>query len=288
MTSMTGHGRGEARAAGWTAVVECFSVNRKNAEVVCHAERGATWLEPAVRERVLARIARGRVQVNLTLDHADGASVRVLDAARAAAFVREARALQKTLKLPGEMTISDVLLAPGVARSQEPAGDGAKKATLAALDSALDGLAATREREGAALKKVLLKSAKTVAALAKKISPLAAATSTLQRDAMLGRIAQAGIDVRTDDPRLLTEVALLAERGDVTEELHRAASHIDQFLEKLSAEGPVGRTLEFLTQELGREFNTLGSKSANTAISRLVIDAKAELDRIREQLANIE
>lgn len=289
MTSMTGHGRGEARAAGWTAFVECFSVNRKNSEVVCHAERGAAWLEPAVRERVLTRIARGRVQVNLTLEHdGNGASVRVLDAARAGAFVREARALQKTLKLPGDVTISDVLSAPGVARSREPAGNGAKKAALAALDSALDGLVATREREGTSLKKVLLKSAKTVAAIAKKISPLAESSSILQRDAMLARIAQSGIDIRRDDPRLLTEVALLAERGDVTEELHRAASHIDQFLEKLAAGGPVGRTLEFLTQELGREFNTLGSKSANTEISRLVIDAKAELDRIREQLANIE
>jgi uncharacterized protein (TIGR00255 family) len=97
-----------------------------------------------------------------------------------------------------------------------------------------------------------------------------------------------GGGVSADDPRIATEVAIFAERCDTTEELERAASHIAQFREKLAADGPVGRTLEFLAQELGREFNTVGSKSQDAAISRLVIEAKSELDRIREQLANIE
>jgi uncharacterized protein (TIGR00255 family) len=96
------------------------------------------------------------------------------------------------------------------------------------------------------------------------------------------------VPIAADDPRLLTEVVLQAERGDITEELDRAASHIDQFREKLTGKGPVGRTLEFLTQELGREFNTIGAKSSDVQLARHIIEAKAELERIREQLANIE
>jgi uncharacterized protein (TIGR00255 family) len=108
------------------------------------------------------------------------------------------------------------------------------------------------------------------------------------RETLHKRIERAGLSLTADDPRLAAEVAIFAERCDITEDLERAASHIAQFREKLDAKGPVGRTLEFLAQELGREFNTLGSKSAHTTISRLVIEAKSELDRIREQLANIE
>ena len=285
---MTGHGRGEARTKTWTAVVECFSVNRKTAEIVFHSERGASWLEPVVRERALSRVARGRVQVNLTLTHANGASGGILDSARAAVFLAEARALQKKLHVAGEITISDVLHAPGVVRSAEPSGEGVKETVVAALDHALDGLVATRSREGKALRLVLERAIKQLGAIAKRISPLAKRVTLQQRESLLRRVARAGIGIAGDDPRLLTEVVLLAERGDITEELDRAASHIDQFREKLASDGPVGRTLEFLAQELGREFNTIGSKSSDAELARLIISAKAELDRIREQLANIE
>lgn len=288
MTSMTGHGRGEARTKTWTAVVECFSVNRKTAEVVFHSERGAAWLEPVVRERAMASVARGRVQVNLTLAHAGGAAGGILDSSRAAVFVQEARALQKKLHLPGEITISDVIGAPGVVRSAEPSGEGVKETVLAALDQALEGLVATRRREGKTLQKVLDKAITRLGGIAKKISPLARNVTLQQRESLLRRVARAGVSLAKDDPRFLTEVALLAERGDITEELHRAASHIGQFREKLSEDGPVGRTLEFIAQELGREFNTIGSKSSDAELARLIIEAKAELDRIREQLANIE
>ncbi len=288
MTSMTGHGRGESRTKGWTAVVECFSVNRKTAEVVFHSDRGASWLDPAVRERTLACVARGRVQVNLTLSHPEGASGGILDSARAAVFAAEARALQKKLSLHGELTLSDVLRAPGVVRSAEPSGEGVKEVVLAALDQALAGLVSTRRREGRALQMVLDKAIKRLGGIARKISPLASRVTVQQRESLLRRVARSGVGIPADDPRLLTEVVLLAERGDITEELHRAAIHIGQFREKLASEGPVGRTLEFLAQELGREFNTMGSKSSDAELARWIVEAKAELDRIREQLANIE
>lgn len=164
---MTGHGRGEAKTKTWTATVECYSVNRKSAEVVFHSERGAAWLEPFVRESVLARIARGRVQVNLLLNHTSGKS-NFFDEQRAAAFVSEARRLQKKLGVGGEITISDVLAAAGLETSTKPEGEAPREVVLAALEKALTGLVATRNREGATLQKVLGKSVNHLAAITKK------------------------------------------------------------------------------------------------------------------------
>jgi uncharacterized protein (TIGR00255 family) len=173
-------------------------------------------------------------------------------------------------------------------RAAEPGGDDAREPVMKALEEAIRGLESTRNREGAALKKALLRSAEKLESLAKKITPHAGRVAQHHREALHKRIERAGISLQPDDARLASEVAFFAERCDITEELERAASHIAQFRDKLDSKGPVGRTLEFLAQELGREFNTIGSKSSTTAIARLVIEAKAELDRIREQLANIE
>lgn len=285
---MTGHGRGEGRTKTWTAVVECHSVNRKTAEVVLHTDRNALRLEPTVRERVLERIARGRVQVNLSLTCSNGRERSFFDEERAMDFVKQARSLHKKLGLEGGITLADVIAAPGVVRAADSQIDDAGEAVMKALDHALDGLVATRTREGAALRKVLSKGVDRLESIIKKATPLAGKVTAAYRESLHKRIARAGLGLASDDPRIAAEVAIFAERCDITEELERASSHIAQFREKLDAKGPVGRTLEFLTQELGREFNTLGSKSAHTTISRLVIEAKSELDRIREQLANIE
>jgi uncharacterized protein (TIGR00255 family) len=288
MTSMTGHGRGEASTKAWGAVVECHSVNRKNADVVFHSDRNLAWLEPSIRERVLAKVARGRVQVNLLLSCRENGTAHFFDEKRAEAFAKSAAALAKKLGLAGGITLADVLAAPGVARAAEPDTETARAIVLQALDKALEGLCSTRRTEGAALKKALSKGADQLAAIVRKIAPQAKRVVKLHRDSLAKRIGRAGLGVSADDPRIATEVAIFAERCDTAEELERAASHIAQFREKLAADGPVGRTLEFLAQELGREFNTVGSKSQDAAISRLVIEAKSELDRIREQLANIE
>jgi uncharacterized protein (TIGR00255 family) len=289
MTSMTGHGRGEARSKQWTAIVECHSVNRKNAEVVLHADRSAASYEPLVREKTLARIARGRVQVNLTLlPSSDSHAPALIDSARATAFAREARRLASSLDLPHGPTLAHILAAPGVLRQPEPDTGAARSLVLRALDTALDGLCATRAKDGAAARKSLARSLARLRSTIKKITPLAASVPAAQRTALLKRLRSANLPIDPSDPRIATEIALFADRSDVTEELQRAASHLDQFQDHLDASTPVGRTLEFLAQELGREFNTLGSKSPSASIARHVIDAKSELDRIREQLANIE
>ncbi len=288
MKSMTGHGRGAAAADGIQVVVECFSVNRKQGEVSITAPREALWMEPRVREEVLKRIARGKVQVAIVIERAPGAAAALIDARRAADFLREARSLQKKLGLPGEVSLETILGAPGVLKSGEESGREAWPLVKKALAASLDALLAMRAREGSHLKKELSRSITRMASVVKRIRTLAPRVPVRQRENLLRRLETAKLPADILDPRIVTEIAVFAERCDVSEELARLESHAAQFRENLDAETPVGRTLEFLAQEMGREWNTTGAKANDPDISRLVVEAKADLDRLREQLANIE
>lgn len=272
---------------GVRASAECSSVNRKQAEVVFVSSRDAMGLEPLVREEVLARISRGRVTVSLELSPAIRSSTAVIDHDRAKAYLAELRALQKHLGLPDGPAFETVLSGPGVLRTQTLPGDP-WPAARRAISSALDALLTMRAKEGGNLARGLARDARLLASLATKVKPIAARVPARHRAALLDRLARARLPVDAADPRFIAEAAIFAERCDVSEELERLASHAVQFREKLAAEGPVGRTLEFLAQEMSREWNTLGAKAADAEISRFVVEAKATLDRLREQLANIE
>lgn len=288
MKSMTGHGRGDAAVRGVRAVVECFSVNRKQGEVAVSVPRELSWIDPHVREDVLKRVSRGKVQVSITLERVAGASAPCLDERRAADFLRQARALQKKLGLPGEVTLQTILSAPGVLKSEADENRDVLPAVRKALGAALDDLLAMRAREGAHLRKEITRVAARLTALVKKVRALAPNVPKRQRENLRRRLDAAGLPAAVLDPRLVTEIAVFAERCDITEELTRLDSHLVQLGEHLARTGPVGRTLEFLTQEMGREWNTTGAKANDAEITRLVVAAKSELDRLREQLANIE
>ena len=285
---MTGHGRGEAMAGGVRAVVECFSVNRKQGEVSVACARDLAWLEPRVREEVLKRVARGKVQVSLALESAAGGRLALIDFKRAAAFLDEVRALQARLDLAGEISVQTVLAAPGVLRSEEDSGEQAWPVARRALAVALDALLEMRAAEGGHLQKDLLKAAEAMAAIVRRVRKLAPAVPRRQRANLQRRLKASRLPLNILDPRVTAEIAVFAERCDITEELARLDSHLAQFRKKLDERGPIGRTLEFLAQEMGREWNTVGAKANDASISRLVVAAKAALDRIREQLANIE
>jgi uncharacterized protein (TIGR00255 family) len=288
MKSMTGHGRGDASVKGVRAVVECFSVNRKQGEVSVAVPRDLSWLEPHVREEVLKRVARGKVQVSVAIESAAGTTAQLIDEARAADFLRQARALQKKLGLSGEIRLDTVLAAPGVLKAESSDDRDLLPAVKKALAAALDDLLAMRAREGGHLKKELTRCATRMTALVKKVRALAPNVPKRQRENLQRRLEAAHLPVDVLDPRLTTEIAVFAERCDITEELTRLDSHLAQLRENLESDGPVGRTLEFLTQEMGREWNTTGAKANDAEISRLVVEAKSELDKLREQLANIE
>lgn len=288
MKSMTGHGRGEIVAKGMRVVVECFSVNRKQGEVSLAAGREWQWMEPHVREDVLKRVSRGKVQVSMVIERAEGSASGMIDHQRAAAFLSEARQLQKKLGLADGITLETILAAPGVVRAEGEVDRGILPLVQKALAKSLDALLEMRAREGTHLKKELKRVLARMSAVVKRVRTLAPNVPKRQRENLLKRLEAANLPVDVLEPRLATEIAVFAERCDVSEELARLESHLVQFGEALDTDGPVGRTMEFLAQEMGREWNTTGAKANDSAISRLVVEAKAELDRIREQLANIE
>lgn len=288
MKSMTGHGRGEAAAKGLRVIVECFSVNRKQVDVSLAAARDLLWMEPHVREEVGKQIGRGKVQVSIAVESSESATANLIDHKKAAAFLKNLRLLQKELGLSGEVKLETILAAPGVLKNENDVSRDLWPITREALSKALAGMIAMRSREGAHLKKDLTRALKTMGGLLRQVRALAPGVPPRQRENLLRRLQGANLPIDVLDVRVLAEVAVFAERCDITEELTRLESHFRQCAEGLGAEGPAGRTLEFLAQEIGREWNTVGSKANDAEISRLVVAAKTELDRMREQLANIE
>lgn len=288
MNSMTGHGRGEYASGGLRVVTECFSVNRKQGEVSLACAREYAWLEPRVREEVLKRVARGKVQVSVAIERTASSASHLIDHARAAAFLAEARQLSRKLKLSGEIDLQTVLSAPGVLKSDSEVEEQVWPQVRKSLNLALDAMLEMRAREGAHLQKELGAGLTRMTRLVKQVKALAPRVPKRQRENLLKRLEAAHLPIDVQNARVLTEIAVFAERCDVTEELARLDSHLIQFRDALKSEGSVGRTLEFLAQEMGREWNTTGSKASDAEISRLVVDAKSELDKLREQLANIE
>lgn len=291
MRSMTGFGRGECRHGGFRLTIEVASVNRKQADVAINLPRELEALEPRVREAAAAVVARGRLNVAVTMRRDAGRPPPVkLDESLARAYVRGIEKMRRDLKLAGEVTLDAVLRCPGVLRAGDSELDPSAlwPSMDKALRSALDGLLKMREKEGFHLAKDLGRRLDELRREMTEIGRLAPAMVERHRKQLHERIRQSGVAVPLDDERLLKEVAFFADRSDVTEELTRLESHLEQFRESLRKREPVGRTLEFLTQEIHREVNTIGSKSGDAAISRHVVAMKGEVEKIREQVQNIE
>ncbi len=288
---MTGYGRGQSSENGSKFSVELNSVNRKQSDVVVTLPRELSELEPRVRDVINAEVARGRLNVVVAFHRgASTAPKLALDAELARTFYQSMLDLQRELGAPGEVSIETVLRAPGVLRQPEEAlaVDESWPHVEAALKEALRDLVKMREQEGKHLAKDLIKRLKLVRESIRKIAKLQPNVVKRYRQSLHDRIARAGIDLPLDDERLTKEVIFFAEKSDITEELTRLDSHFAQFAHHLRKNEPVGRTLEFMSQEIGREFNTLGAKANDVEISQLVVGCKSEMEKIREQIQNIE
>jgi uncharacterized protein (TIGR00255 family) len=288
---MTGYGRGESERGGAKISVEVNSVNRKQSDIVINLPRELSALEPRVREVVSDRLARGRTNVVVAYDPSAHASRRLaLDGALARSYHDGMCSLQKELGVTGEITIAMILQAPGVLRFSDD-GLGPDKVWPAleeALGAALDDLIKMRAREGKHLAKDLIHRLKVVRQALKEVRKMHPAVAEKYRATLVERINKAGLDLAPGDERLLKEVAFFADRSDVSEELTRLESHLAQFAHHLRKDEPVGRTLEFITQEISRELNTLGAKAGDAEISRHVLACKSEVEKIREQIQNLE
>ena len=288
---MTGYGRGEVDHEGAKFSVELNTVNRKQSDIVVNLPRDLTELEPRIRQTINESISRGRTNVLVSLHNgAHGPRKLALDTDLARSYHQAMRALQKELSAPGEITISTILQAPGVMRAPEEAikAEEAWPAVERALRAALAELIKMRDREGKHLAKDLIHRLKAMRKSLKEIRALHPEVVKRHRAALLERIEKAGVPIESDDERLIKEVSFFADRSDISEELTRLESHLAQFAHHLRKSEPVGRTLEFITQEIFREVNTLGSKANDATISQLVVGLKAELEKIREQIQNLE
>lgn len=293
MKSMTGYGRGESVHDGLKIAVEASSVNRKQSEVVVNLPRELEALEPRIRGQINQRISRGRLTVRLSLQAAGDRSLAQarLNGTLAKAYAKELKRLAEEIGTSDTITLDTLLRLPGVVQSDDALADvqAFGPAVDSALARALDELIKMRSREGAHLSRDLRQRvavARKAVAKVRKEAPLVAKRYRAQ---LIERVRLAGIEnLEADDQRLLKEIVLFADRCDISEELTRLESHFSQFDEVIKSEEPVGRTLDFLVQEMNREVNTIGAKANDALVARAVVTLKAELERFREQVQNVE
>ena len=288
---MTGFGAGQARIESEELAVEVRSWNHKFCEVKVRLPRELGPLEAGIIKAVKNRIARGSVEVFVKRQGADEVmGAPTVDLALAREYFTALSLLGSELRLSGEVRVQDIAAQPGVIRLEERqvdltrAGEGAHTA----LSEALGKLVEMRQAEGEAIEQDLRGRLDALQSLANEIKALAPQAVAQYQQRLSERLAELARGVSIDPQRLAQEVAFYAERSDIAEELTRLFSHLDQFRNLAHSAEPSGRRMEFLVQEMNREVNTTGSKSQNPEISSRVVAMKAELERIREQVQNVE
>ncbi|HET8734157.1 MAG TPA: YicC/YloC family endoribonuclease [Anaeromyxobacteraceae bacterium] len=288
--SMTGFGAGRAAAGGETLEAEVRSVNHKFCEVKARLPREMGALETELVRQVKDRLARGGVEFTLRRTAARGTLAPRVDAELAAEYARAFEEVRSRLGLAGPVALADVLGAAGVVSLEERAVDldAVRGASATALAAALDALVAMREREGEALARDLETRLGAVERLAARLAEISPRSVEDYRARLHERVAELSRGLAPDPVRLATEVALFADRTDVTEELTRLASHVAQMRGLLASGEPAGRKMDFLVQEMHREANTVGSKSQSADAAAAVVALKAEIERMREQVQNVE
>ena len=290
MRSMTGYGRAAGEIGGKSLSVQISSVNRRSLDLSISLPSGWDSLESEVSDRVRKSATRGKVHVDVELGREASGGGQDWDEAAIAATLDQLRALTTSRGIPFAPTAD---LVWQIAHSQRsgpdgPSAEAAREPVLAAVNDAVRSFSAMRAKEGEALLVDLLgrgeflrRDVDTIAARAPQVAPA-------YRDQLMRRLREAGLELDLDDERVLREIALFADRCDISEEITRFRSHLEQLTALLRSEGEIGRKADFILQEMGREANTMGSKANDLAIARAVIELKNELERIREQLANVE
>lgn len=287
---MTGYGRGEASGKGTKITAEIQSVNKRQTEILVSLPSALTMMESEIRTKIDRSLHRGRVVVAISASGAAGGSLPVVDSELATRYLAQFKRLQRELSLPGDLTIDLILRSPGVISANTPGAldSSVRSAVEAALDLAIAQLLQMRAKEGATLKKELLSRIRSVRQALSKVRKLQPRSAKRYRELLMERVRKIGLEIDVDDVRLTREIALFAERSDFSEELSRLESHLDQFIATANREEAIGRTLEFIAQEIGRELNTLSAKANDAEVSQIVVHCKAELEKIREQVQNVE
>ena len=291
--SMTGYGRGDRSFEGLQMTVELRSVNNRYLDCTVKMPRAYIFAEDAMKARVQSAVGRGKVDVFVTMVHSGGDDLVVTVNEELAKSYLDA--LNRLHELGGgrvkkEFRATDLARFPDVltVEKQEEDLDLVKERLLEVLDLALTDFNAMREREGERLAVDILSRAETVETLLGEVEELSPQTVADYRARLEGKMREVLQNVQIDETRLLTEAAIFADKVAVDEETVRLHSHLSQLRELLAAGGAVGRKLDFLIQEFNRETNTIGSKCSDLEVTRRVVDMKAEIEKIREQVQNLE
>ena len=290
MKSMTGYGRATAAVENFSLTIQVSSVNRKTLDLTIALPEEWESLEPAIGERVRTFAARGKVHVDIEVTGDKSATEATWDETAAAAALERLQMFARRQGVEFRPT-AELLwqIASAQRRATEfPSADVAQAIVLETTTIALRSFAAMRAREGEALLVDFIRRAETLHRHVEAIALRAPQVPANYREQLMKRLREAGLELDVNDERVLREIALFADRCDVTEEITRLRSHFEQFAALLKSEGEIGRKSEFLLQEIGREVNTIGSKANDLTIARAVIELKNELERVREQMANVE
>ncbi len=288
---MTGFGRASQASETLIATIEASSVNRKQGEVVVQLPRNYAELESEIRKFALGHISRGRLSISISLEQTDKAPSPIsVDVKRAKALSDALKSLSHEIGQPLDITAADILRAPDIIKFEDKkvSIDSVREVIMPALKAAISNLVEMRSREGDDLKQDTLDRLDTLETESSSIESHSPSVITRYRENLHRRLAESGLELDLSDERVLKEVGIFAERCDISEEVTRLRSHFAKFREYLDSSAPVGRSLDFLCQEINREFNTIGSKANDATLAQHVVTAKTELEKIREQIQNVE
>jgi uncharacterized protein (TIGR00255 family) len=288
---MTGYGRGEARGKTYLVVTEARSVNNRFLEISLRAPKLISLREQEIKELTRRYLSRGKVNITITLETSDdGALPIIVNPPQAKAYYRLLNDLKKTLKLRETVKIEHLLHFSEIfdANSEDALPEDEWEAVVRSVEAALQQVHTMRKNEGTELEYDILKRLGNIGGSVDRIDEKSKQRIPQERERLRERVYQLLNSDEVDEQRLELELVLLADKLDVTEECVRLRSHLKFFKDTLDSSDPSGRKLNFLIQEMHREINTIGSKASDTEIAQSVIGMKEEIERIREQIQNIE
>lgn len=297
IASMTGYFAADGMTPAGTVTVECRSVNSRFLDLTLRLDDTLRFAEPAIRERLQKRLTRGKVEVRMSLSADESALPAQINENALKRLLELQSAVLRHSPEAAELSVSEILEMPGIAHTAQTDKDELLQAVLAVLDKTLNGFIAAREREGAALAKVINgymdKMTSVVeevrAAIPQILAQLQAKLAARLEDALSQTLTKQGTLTKEEiTERIRQEVTLYAMRMDVDEEMNRLTTHIAEVRRLLAAGGAVGRKLDFMAQEMNREANTLGSKAAAIEMTQASLSLKITIDQMREQIQNLE
>ena len=289
--SMTGYGRAEVLVNGRNILVEIRSVNHRYFEFSCRSPRAYGFLESRLKTYLQGKLSRGKVDVNVSIQTVEGSSASVqVNRELAASYVQALRALEEPLGLRDDLSLSVISRFSDIftVNKETEDEDAVWADVLQVADEATGRFVQMRETEGAKMKEDVESRLDFILRAVEQVEARSPKTVEEYRARLYNKMSEVLGNTQIDEPRILTEAALYAEKIAVSEETVRLRSHVGQFRAILAQGGPVGRKLDFLIQECNRETNTIGSKAQDIEIARIVVDIKSEIEKIREQIQNIE